>query len=398
MRATVDLANTGRYGNQTDHAGEQRVGLIGVVQLIGDDGCLWVRYNGGSFGILDPADGPELEEGDIVYAFENGFYRGPRELLERTASPVQMGVVRIIRDDKTLLETDAGFEWIPNAPPVTWTEWSTVEFDRNGIRSVLSENPMRYRDAPPAATTVQSRFRVNKDDIDDSFDKNSGLDAQIAELRQVIDMMTIAGDLKDQGMRPLRGVLLAGESGTGKTMLARALAKEADAEFFHVRGPEIASKWVNESEEMLRALMDEADSLDRAVVFFDEIDSLGGARTSEAHEMSNKLITQFLALLDGFDEKPGRALILGATNRPDALDPTLLRSGRFDKRIDFELPTLEARQAILAATQPRSADPGSGPPQVGDADRVLVQRGPALDVDHCVPVRSRRRTEDRSRT
>jgi ATP-dependent 26S proteasome regulatory subunit len=103
---------------------------------------------------------------------------------------------------------------------------------------------------------------------------------------------------------------------------------------------------------MLRALMDEADNLDRAIVFFDEIDSLGSVRSSDAHEMSNKLITQFLALLDGFDEKPGRALIVGATNRPEALDPTMLRSGRFDRRIDFELPTMRAREAILTATRP----------------------------------------------
>ena len=102
--------------------------------------------------------------------------------------------------------------------------------------------------------------------------------------------------------------------------------------------------------------MDEADSCERAVVFFDEIDSLGGARSSDAHEMSNKLITQFLALLDGFDEKPSRALIVGATNRPGSLDPTLMRSGRFDRRIDFGLPSTEARRAILTATRPLSVE------------------------------------------
>ena len=191
-------------------------------------------------------------------------------------------------------------------------------------------------------------------------------------------------------MRPIRGLLLAGESGTGKTMLARALANEADAVYFHVRGPEIASKWVNESEEMLRALMDEADSLDRAVVFFDEIDSLGGARSSDAHEMSNKLITQFLALLDGFDEKPGRALIVGATNRPEALDPTLLRSGRFDRRIDFDLPAVDAREAILRATMPVDIVRGHRRPSAWPDDRDLVQRRPSSPVDPGLPVRSQR--------
>ena len=119
-----------------------------------------------------------------------------------------------------------------------------------------------------------------------------------------------------------------------------------------MRGPEIASKWVNESEEMLRALMDEADSLDRAVVFFDEIDSLGGVRSSDAHEMSNKLITQFLALLDGFDEKPGRALIVGATNRPEVLDPDNVALGTIRPKDRFDLPVADAREAILRATKP----------------------------------------------
>jgi transitional endoplasmic reticulum ATPase len=235
---------------------------------------------------------------------------------------------------------------------VDWKEWSTVELSEKGVARELDERPLRYRDDPPASTAIHSRFRVDPKNVTETFDGIEGLDNQIAELRQIIEMMHNAEALKEKGMRPIRGLLLAGESGTGKTMLARALANEAKAAYFHVRGPEIASKWVNASEEMLRALMDEADALDRAIVFFDEIDSLGGVRSSDAHEMSNKLITQFLALLDGFDEKPGRALIVGATNRPEALDPTLLRSGRFDRRIDFELPTIDAREAILRGTKP----------------------------------------------
>lgn len=334
------------------------MGLIGIIEHIDGSGWPWARYNGGSFGILNPAEGPDVEIGDVVFVHDNGFTLGPRELLDRPESRDKIGVVREIQEARTLVETDAGFKWIPHEQPVAWQVWWTVEFDDDGIQRVLSESPMRYRDDPPATMTVDSRFKVDTDTIDDTFDKISGLDSQIAELKTVISMMDIVGDIKVQGMRPVRGILLAGESGTGKTMLARALAKEAGAAFFQVRGPEIASKWVNESEEMLRALMDEADRLERAVVFFDEIDSLGGARTSDAHEMSNRLITQFLALLDGFDEKPGRALIVGATNRPGALDPTLLRSGRFDMRINFTLPILEARHAILSTTRPNAVDPG----------------------------------------
>ncbi|KQX69595.1 hypothetical protein ASD06_00580 [Angustibacter sp. Root456] len=262
-------------------------------------------------------------------------------------------MVRRVEDTRSLVETDHSIVWLQHDGVVDWAEWSTVELSDTGVVKEIDARPLRYRDEPPATATVHSRFRVDQSRVTETFDGIEGLDGQIAELRQIIELTNEAEALRGRGMLPIRGVLLAGESGTGKTMLARALANESGAAYFHVRGPEIASKWVNESEEMLRALMDEADALERAIVFFDEIDSLGEVRSSTAHEMSNKLITQFLALLDGFDDKPGRALIVGATNRPDALDPTMLRSGRFDRRINFQLPSLEARAAILRATRPK---------------------------------------------
>ena len=333
---------------------DAETGLLATVVSDADDETFWVRYAGGNYGPLHRDRGPEASVGCVVLVTGSSFVLAPEGLLP--APRTGIGVVRKVEESRSLVETDHSIVWIPHAGSVDWEEWSTVELSDTGVVKKLDASPMRYRDDPPAATTIHSRFRVDPTKVTETFDGIRGLDSQISELRQIIDMMQNAGDLEAHGMRPIRGLLLAGESGTGKTMLARALAKEADAVFFHVRGPEIASKWVNESEEMLRALMDEADGLERAVVFFDEIDSLGGARSSAAHEMSNKLITQFLALLDGFDEKQGRALIVGATNRPDALDPTMLRSGRFDRRIDFHLPTSDAREAILRATKPAIAD------------------------------------------
>jgi transitional endoplasmic reticulum ATPase len=324
-------------------------GTLATVVLDATDDLVWVRYTNGGVGPLRRDGGPTVSLGSVVLVSGNSFVPAPSELLPPKTG---IGVVRRIEEARSLVETEHSITWLSHAGAVDWKEWSTVELGETGIVKQLDERPMRYRDDPPASVAIHSRFRVDPSNVTETFDGIEGLDSQIAELRQIIEMMHNAEALKEKGLRPIRGLLLAGESGTGKTMLARALAREAGAAYFHVRGPEIASKWVNESEEMLRALMDEADSLDRAVVFFDEIDSLGGARSSDAHEMSNKLITQFLALLDGFDDKPGRALIVGATNRPEALDPTMLRSGRFDRRIDFDLPTAEAREAILRATKP----------------------------------------------
>jgi transitional endoplasmic reticulum ATPase len=335
-------------------ATESEAGALATVVLDTPGEPLWVRYGGGGFGPLHRDRGPTVSVGSVVLVSGSTFVQAPGELV---SSKNAIGVVRRVGETRSLVETEHSIVWLPHDGVVDWKEWSTVELSDTGIVKELDKSPLRYRDDPPAATVVHSRFRVDSGNVTETFDGIEGLDSQIAELRQIIDMMHGAEDLKAKGMRPIRGLLLAGESGTGKTMLARALANEAGAVFFQVRGPEIASKWVNESEEMLRALMDEADALQRAVVFFDEIDSLGGQRSSTAHEMSNKLITQFLALLDGFDVKPGRALIVGATNRPESLDPTLLRSGRFDRRINFYLPTADAREAILSATKPTVAEP-----------------------------------------
>lgn len=331
-------------------AGE--VGAIATVvsAVVGEP--YWVRYSGGNFGPLHRDGGPKVEPGSVILVSGSKFILAPDELIEPQKNSI--GVVRRVEESRSLIETNHSILWLPHDGAVDWEEWSTVELSEAGIVKRLDEAPVRYRDDPPASRTVHSRFKVDPSKVTDTFDGIEGLDSQIAELRQIIEMMSEADALAAEGMLPIRGLLLAGESGTGKTMLARALANEAKADFFHVRGPEIASKWVNESEEMLRALMDEADGLDCAIVFFDEIDSLGGARSSAAHEMSNKLITQFLALLDGFDEKPGKALIVGATNRLHALDPTMLRSGRFDRQIHFHLPDIDARSAILGATMPES--------------------------------------------
>lgn len=333
---------------------DAETGSLATVVLAAVGEPVWVRYAGGGYGPLSRDGGPEVSVGSVVLVSGSTFILAPNVLLPPPKNGI--GVVRRVEETRSLVETDHSVVWLPHDGVVDWKDWSTVELSDSGIVRKLDERPLRYRDDPPAATAVHSRFRVDPGNVTETFDGIEGLDSQIAELRQIIDMMHSAETLKAKGMRPVRGLLLAGESGTGKTMLARALTNEANAVFFHVRGPEIASKWVNESEEMLRALMDEADALERAVVFFDEIDSLGGARSSNAHEMSNKLITQFLALLDGFDEKPGRALIVGATNRPESLDPTLLRSGRFDRRINFYLPATSAREAILSATKPAVAE------------------------------------------
>ena len=131
------------------------------------------------------------------------------------------------------------------------------------------------------------------------------------------------------GVRPVRGVLLAGPPGTGKTLVARALAAEAGVGFISVRGPELLSHWQGASERALRELFARARSVAPCIVFFDEIDSLAGARGSGDGATIERMVASLLTEMDGIGDREG-AVVLGATNRLDRIDPALLRPGRFD--------------------------------------------------------------------
>ncbi len=158
------------------------------------------------------------------------------------------------------------------------------------------------------------------------------------------------------------GILLHGSSGTGKTMLAKAVATESEANFVSVRGPELLSKWVGESERGIREIFRRARQSSPCVVFFDEIDSIapirgGGAET----QVTERVVSQLLTELDGMQDMHG-VVVLAATNRADMIDPALLRPGRFDKIIQIPLPDKESRQRILeinAEEIPFVKDPNS---------------------------------------
>jgi transitional endoplasmic reticulum ATPase len=125
------------------------------------------------------------------------------------------------------------------------------------------------------------------------------------------------------------------------------IAAESDASLFLVSGPAIVSKYVGDTEEILRKIFAEAQTRDRAIVFFDEIDSIASERTEGSHESSDRLVAQLLTEMDGFNEAAGNVIVLAATNRADRIDPALTRPGRFDWEITFKLPTTSDRLSIL---------------------------------------------------
>jgi transitional endoplasmic reticulum ATPase len=150
------------------------------------------------------------------------------------------------------------------------------------------------------------------------------------------------------GIRPGRGVLLYGPPGTGKTLLARAVANECKVNFINVKGPEIMSKWVGESEKAIRQIFKKAKQVAPAIVFLDEIDAIAPRRgTSNESNVTERVVNQLLTSMDGF-ETLGRVTVMAATNRPDMVDPALLRPGRFDRLALVPVPDAAARKSIIS--------------------------------------------------
>ncbi|EEC02401.1 26S proteasome regulatory complex, ATPase RPT2, putative, partial [Ixodes scapularis] len=185
-----------------------------------------------------------------------------------------------------------------------------------------------------------------------TFDRVGGLDGHLEQLKEMILFPLIYPEVFDKfKITPPRGVLFNGPPGTGKTLVARALANECSrgdrrVAFFMRKGADCLSKWVGESERQLRMLFDQAYSMRPSIIFFDEIDGLAPVRSTRQDQIHSSIVSTLLALMDGLDSR-GEVVVIGATNRVDAIDPALRRPGRFDREFHFALPCHQARLTIL---------------------------------------------------
>jgi transitional endoplasmic reticulum ATPase len=187
---------------------------------------------------------------------------------------------------------------------------------------------------------------VRRTDV--TYDDVGGLGDTITQVREMVELPLRHPELFNRlGIDPPKGVLLHGPPGTGKTLLARAVANEADAEFFHIGGPEIMGRHYGESEERLREVFQQAEQKAPSIIFIDEIDSIAPKRSEVTGELERRVVAQLLTLMDGLEPRQN-VIVIGATNRVNAIDEALRRPGRFDREIVIGVPDQQGRREILA--------------------------------------------------
>ena len=262
----------------------------------------------------------------------------PTQNQRTPVSPDFPEYVRMKLDQKPLAKGDV----VPIPIPVlsNYTpQFVVAQVTPHGIVKVTSETEVIIKPEP----VPESIIRIG----DVHYEDIGGLENEKERIREMVELPIRYPELFERlGIEPPRGVLLFGAPGTGKTLLAKAVANESEANFIYISGPELVSKYVGESEERLRAIFNEAKEKAPTIIFMDEIDAIAPKREEATNEVERRMVSQLLALMDGMGAR-GQVIVIGATNRPDAIDPALRRPGRFDREVEIGVPDRKAREQIL---------------------------------------------------
>merc|ERR1719213_1319284 len=227
---------------------------------------------------------------------------------------------------------------------------------RGGMRAVefkvIETDPAPFCIVAPDTVIHCEGDPIKREEEEDAlnaigYDDIGGCRKQLAQIKEMVELpLRHPGLFKAIGVKPPRGILLYGPPGTGKTLMARAVANETGAFFFLINGPEIMSKMAGESESNLRKAFEEAEKNALAIVFIDELDSIAPKREKTQGEVERRIVSQLLTLMDGM-KKRSHIIVMGATNRPNSIDPALRRFGRFDREIDIGVPDEVGRLEIV---------------------------------------------------
>ncbi|TVU48424.1 hypothetical protein EJB05_08060, partial [Eragrostis curvula] len=220
-------------------------------------------------------------------------------------------------------------------------EFKVMEIEPAGEYCIVSPDTEIFCEGEPVK-------RVDEEKLDEvGYDDVGGMRKQLGQIRELVELPLRHPQLfKSIGLKPPKGILLYGPPGSGKTLIARAVANETGAFFFLINGPEIMSKMAGESESNLRKAFEEAEKNAPSIIFIDEIDSIAPKRDKTNGEVEKRIVSQLLTLMDGLKAR-AHVIVMGATNRPNSIDPALRRFGRFDREIDIGVPDEVGRLEVL---------------------------------------------------
>ncbi len=268
------------------------------------------------------------------------------EVEKLRSPPLVIGTISdIIDEQRVIVQSSAGPRFM-----VRVSNFVRPEDLKPGVRCTMNQQSLTVVEILPEAFDSQIYGMEIVDSPDESYDEIGGLEEQIREIKEAVELPLIRPDLfASVGILPPKGVLLYGPPGTGKTLLARAVAHETHAYFLRVVGSELVQKYIGEGARLVREMFELAKKNTPSIIFIDEIDAIGAMRsesTTSGDREVQRTLMQLLADMDGFENR-GDVKIVAATNRIDILDHALLRPGRFDRIIEIPLPNCEGRRSIM---------------------------------------------------
>ena len=278
--------------------------------------------------------------------YERELRRMQAELDKLKAAPLIVGtILDVVDNDKVLVRSTTGPQFMVNVSQYIEDDVLVV-----GAKVALNQHTLAVVDIiPPTEEPMVSAMEIiESPDID--YNRIGGLDAQIQELVESVELPLKKPETFERiGITPPKGVLLHGPPGSGKTLLAKAVANRTEATFIRVVGSELVQKYIGDGAKLVRDIFVMARKKAPSIIFIDELDAIATIRlndSSGADREVQRTLMQLLSEMDGFDSR-GDVRLIAATNRPDALDPAILRPGRFDRVVKVPMPDIEARERII---------------------------------------------------